>query len=138
MIADAEQVIQASAVRFEEIESTVSQALELAADCETAYRLAPPHIKRRFNQAFIERVFLDKHDVASAPLTAPFAALNARAAAQQAFAPGSVLARVASTADPGPVFSGRGSNNGSLVVLGGRYSNSLEQLRRLISQLEMP
>ena len=49
-------VVRASAVEAEDLERTLSQALDLAENCGVAYQNAPDHIRRQINQALYERL----------------------------------------------------------------------------------
>ncbi|MGV1037851.1 MAG: recombinase family protein, partial [Candidatus Nanopelagicales bacterium] len=49
---------------WEEIERNLQQALDLTVNCGSAYKEAPEHIKRMFNQAFFERVLVVQDDAA--------------------------------------------------------------------------
>ena len=52
----------ATLTEFETIEENLARALDLAGDCGAAYEEAPDHIKRMFNQAFFEKVFVVQID----------------------------------------------------------------------------
>ncbi len=54
------------------IEDNLHRALELAADCQTAYRDAPPAIKKLFNQTFFKKVYIDDESCLRAELAPPF------------------------------------------------------------------
>jgi site-specific DNA recombinase len=47
---------------FEIVEHNLKLALDLTVDCGAAYRDAPEHVKRLFNQAFFEKVFVVEID----------------------------------------------------------------------------
>ena len=52
----------AQKTEFETIDQNLRLALDLAVDCGTAYKSAPDPIKRLFNQAFFEKVFVMQFD----------------------------------------------------------------------------
>ncbi|WP_201732180.1 recombinase family protein [Acidithrix sp. C25] len=57
-------IAELSAIRteFEIVEVNLKQALDLTVDCGAAYENAPDHIKKLFNQAFFEKVFVFEVD----------------------------------------------------------------------------
>jgi site-specific DNA recombinase len=50
--------LSATETKFETVENNLQQALDLTVDCGVAYKNAPEHIKRMFNQAFFEKVLV--------------------------------------------------------------------------------
>ena len=54
--------VAATLTEFETIEGNLERALDLASDCGAAYEQAPDHIKRMFNQAFFEKIFVVQID----------------------------------------------------------------------------
>src|SRR5579859_87749 len=54
------------------VESNLERALDLASDCHEAYRGAPPLIKRRFNQIFFEKLYIEDDSHVRSQLAAPF------------------------------------------------------------------
>jgi site-specific DNA recombinase len=50
--------LSASAVKFETLQTNLARALDLAEDCLAAYRDAPNHVRRWFNQAFFTRIMI--------------------------------------------------------------------------------
>ena len=61
-LRDVETRLSATVSEFETIEGNLGKALDLAADCGAAYQQAPDHIKRMFNQAFFEKIFVVQID----------------------------------------------------------------------------
>ncbi len=61
-IRDVETHLLATVTEFETIEDNLAKALDLARDCGAAYEQAPEHIKRMFNQAFFEKIFVVQID----------------------------------------------------------------------------
>ena len=61
-LRDVETRLSATLSEFETIEGNLGKALDLAADCGAAYQQAPDHIKRMFNQAFFEKIFVVQID----------------------------------------------------------------------------
>ncbi len=56
------------------IETNLKRALDLVADCQQAYISAPPQIRRRFNQIFFEKLYVEEGTIRS-DLAAPFKTL---------------------------------------------------------------
>lgn len=54
------------------IEANLKRALDLARDCQAAYRTAPPAIRKLFNQAFFKKLFIDDDTHIRSQLAAPF------------------------------------------------------------------
>jgi site-specific DNA recombinase len=57
---------------FGTIEDNLKLALDLAEDCGRAYREAPDHIKRLFNQAFFKRILVDDDCEVQGEFVPPF------------------------------------------------------------------
>ena len=57
-----ESRVTATLTEFETVEQNLARALDLAGDCGAAYEQAPDHIKRMFNQAFFEKIFVKQID----------------------------------------------------------------------------
>jgi hypothetical protein len=55
-----------------QVETNLSQALDLASDCHQAYLTAPPPIRRRFNQIFFDKLYIDDDSHVRSQLAAPF------------------------------------------------------------------
>ncbi len=71
----AEQLLAAAEAEFVAIEDLLARAFTIAADCRAAYREAGPTVRRLFNQAFFERLYVDPHKITGADLAEPFAQL---------------------------------------------------------------
>ena len=54
--------LAATSLEVEVVERNLQLALDLTVDCGAAYRDAPEHIKRMFNQAFFEKVLVVQDD----------------------------------------------------------------------------
>jgi DNA invertase Pin-like site-specific DNA recombinase len=54
--------LAATSLEFEVVERNLQLALDLTVDCGAAYRDAPEHIKRMFNQAFFAKVLVIQDD----------------------------------------------------------------------------
>lgn len=54
--------LEATSTQYEGIERNLQLALDLTVDCGAAYRDAPEHIKRMFNQAFFSKVLVIQDD----------------------------------------------------------------------------
>jgi hypothetical protein len=50
--------LEASSHKFDEVARNLQAALDLTVDCALAYRSAPDHLKRQFNQAFFRRILV--------------------------------------------------------------------------------
>ena len=61
-LRDVETRLSATLSEFETIEGNLGKALDFAADRGAAYQQAPDHIKRMFNQAFFEKIFVVQID----------------------------------------------------------------------------
>ena len=61
-LREIETRMAATSTEFETIERNLGRALDLAGDCGAAYEQAPDHIKRMFNQAFFEKIFVIQID----------------------------------------------------------------------------
>jgi hypothetical protein len=46
-------------IRFDEFDDTITKAVDLAGNCQEAYRLAPDSVRRQLNQGFVERLLVD-------------------------------------------------------------------------------
>lgn len=73
----AQRILDACALRFEDIERNLEDALTLVADCQKAYLNAPDEVRRSFNQALFDRIWIGEHGVAGVDLQLPFAHLLA-------------------------------------------------------------
>ncbi len=119
--------LAATSLEFEAVERNLQLALDLTVDCGAAYRDAPEHVKRMFNQAFFEKVLVIQEDDSisgvrlEAELREPFDTLLgselkvAEAAFQRAHDP-----REAATGRKGSL---RGAARGVLQVIS--FSNRL-------------
>ena len=68
----AERLLAASLTEFGLVEERLTEALELAQDCQAAYRAADPKIRRQINQVFFERLEVDDGGEVRGDLAAPF------------------------------------------------------------------
>ncbi len=59
-------------IKFSELESNLVSAMELLQNCYEAYRRAPDHIRRRFNQALFVRILVDQNGEIRTELAEPF------------------------------------------------------------------
>ncbi len=75
--AQAQRILDSCTLRFDEIERNLDQALTLAASCLEAYARATDEIRRAFNQAFFEKIWVGEEGVEGADLKLPFAHLLA-------------------------------------------------------------
>ncbi len=76
-ITEAKQALAATELEYAQIERNLDTALALASDPQAAYRQARPQIRRRFNQAFFDKLYVDTGEVVGAELASPFAELLA-------------------------------------------------------------
>ncbi|KUO18824.1 recombinase [Streptomyces dysideae] len=56
----------------DKLEANLTAALDLAGDCQAAYRRAEPAVRRMFNQAFFTRLLIDEDDGVHSHHTKPF------------------------------------------------------------------
>jgi site-specific DNA recombinase len=64
--------LDASNVHFDVIEHNLQAALDLTVDCALAYKTAPDHIKKQFNQAFFKRILVNPDTTLVPELAPPF------------------------------------------------------------------
>ena len=62
-------------LQFETIEKNLDRALELARDCQTAYRAASAKVRRLFNQAFFTKIYVYDDGQVTHDLAEPFRTL---------------------------------------------------------------
>jgi site-specific DNA recombinase len=74
-LQNAREQLAGVSVAFDVIEQNVRRALELAQDCHAAYAAASPTIRRLFNQAFFEKLYVHDDGEVTHELAAPFKAL---------------------------------------------------------------
>ena len=67
--------LEASLAHFDEVEDNLKAALDLTVDCALAYRAAPEHVKKQFNQVFFSRVLVHGDSSITAELAEPFSSL---------------------------------------------------------------
>jgi site-specific DNA recombinase len=60
---------------FQKAESNLRRALAFAGNCLAAYGAASPTVRRQFNQAFFERLYIDEHYEVTGQLASPFDSL---------------------------------------------------------------
>ena len=78
--------LDASNVHFDVIEHNLQAALDLTVNCALAYKAAPDHIKKQFNQAFFKRILVNADTSLDPELAPPFDVLlgpELRVAARQ-------------------------------------------------------
>jgi site-specific DNA recombinase len=76
-LAKAHQLLNAYHLAHEDIETTLTQALDLVGSCQAAYQAAKPEIRRGWNQILFTQLKIDQDRVTAAQLAPPFAALLA-------------------------------------------------------------
>jgi site-specific DNA recombinase len=64
--------LDAAALRYDDIQSNLRTALDLAEDCGRAYRAAPDDVRRQFNQVFFKRVLVHSDADPEIELAPPF------------------------------------------------------------------
>ncbi len=64
--------LDASDVKFDEIMRNLDAALDLTVDCALAYKTAPDHIKKQFNQVFFKRILVNPDTTLVPELAPPF------------------------------------------------------------------
>lgn len=70
-----EQRLEAAASDYADEQAELSEALDLATDCHTVYERATDSIRRLFNQAFFEKIYITSTDQVSTVPTATFSAI---------------------------------------------------------------
>ena len=73
--AQAERHIEAAETSFADVEDTLGKALDLLANCQSAYLAAPGHLRRQWNQALFERLVVYDDKIGEAEVAEPFATL---------------------------------------------------------------
>ena len=86
----------------------------LVSDCQQAYRRGGPRVRRRYNQAFWEAIYVDTDGVSYGRLATPF----------HQVLPSEITERVETTENPDAHRRGRGLSKNDLVGLPGPLSNS--------------
>ena len=71
-LENARDLLTAVAVEFDVIEQNVARALELAQDCHAAYVAADSTVRRLFNQAFFEKLYVHRDGEVTHELAEPF------------------------------------------------------------------
>jgi hypothetical protein len=102
----AESVLASARANFARIEAMYNKALDLATDCQRAYELADPKLRRMFNQVFWKSMKVDQKRVVGGDLSDPFAALLAEDL---------VRGYTREAKNPGHVLCGQGSSKSDLV-----------------------
>ena len=64
--------LEASNLHFDTVEANLKSALDLTENCGLAYKTAPDHIRRQFNQAFFKRILVGPDTSVEAELAPPF------------------------------------------------------------------
>jgi site-specific DNA recombinase len=67
--------LEASNLHFDVIEANLKAALDLTENCGLAYKTAPDHVRKMFNQAFFKRILVGSDTSVEAELAPPFDAL---------------------------------------------------------------
>ena len=75
--AAAQKELAVDGQKLSKAKELVDVSLKLAATCEPSYRRAKPTMRRRYNQAFFEAIFVQGRRVAKTAYRAPFDALLA-------------------------------------------------------------
>jgi len=104
--AHAEHHLELATHSLTDVQATLDKALDLLANCARAYRRAPSHLRRHWNQALFDRFLVLDDDLDQAPLAEPFATL----------ADPELPTRLeAEIADPAPASTCGGSNEPVLI-----------------------
>src|SRR3546814_405263 len=74
-----EMAAQDARADVEDVERLLEQAFDLTENCAKAYREAPGHLKKIFNQVFFERILVLDDDNVKPELAEPFATITAPA-----------------------------------------------------------
>ena len=108
--SDAKRQLTGAEAGSAEVEEAVLKVISLLGDCHAAYRDAPNHVRRLFNQSFFKRLEIDMRSVTGAELTNVIDTVLGFRVARPA-PERSDYQRQA----PEPVFCGLGSNKNSLA-----------------------
>lgn len=79
----AQRILDSCSLRFDEIERNLEAALALVSNCLQAYVQAPDELRRTYNQAFFEKIWVGEGGVEGVDLKLPFAHLLAHDLAER-------------------------------------------------------
>ena len=102
---DAEQQLLETAVDWDTVETNLTLAMGLVSDCQQAYRRGGPRVRRRYNQAFWEAIYVDVDGVSYGRLAALF----------HQVLPPEITERIDTTKNPDAHRRGRGLSKNDLV-----------------------
>ena len=71
-MGQAQRQLNATDVDWNVVETNLTLALGLVSDCKQAYRRGGPQVRRRYNQAFWEAIYVDVDGTGYARLADPF------------------------------------------------------------------
>lgn len=123
----AQRRLAAAEQAFADIEDNLENALRLAENCQAAYQLAGPQVRRLLNQAFFDKLLVDDDGTVRSELAEPFAVLLGEALAARAEAmlastadgprtdPGGMTKPAAPTSDDGPTDPNQRTGEGLKV-----------------------
>jgi site-specific DNA recombinase len=121
-IKDANDSLAQQVVEFSEVEGIITEALEVAANCQQSYREAPEELRTKLNQLFFKRLRVDTFGIARTELSDEMTILIGEDIAPKFQRANRELVLAAVGAAPGGyvrspdgVFSGVGSSNEPLV-----------------------
>jgi len=106
---DAEKQLLETAVDWDTVETNLTLAMGLVSDCQQAYRRGGPRVRRRYNQAFWEAIYVDVDGVSYGRLATPF----------RQVLPPEITERVETTENPDTHRRGRGLSKNDLVEVTG-------------------
>jgi site-specific DNA recombinase len=129
-IDHANEVMMVRDYNVKQVEQTITEALELAADWGRAYKEASPQVRRQINQAFYRCFLIDFSGVAGAVITDDLAGIltedlikrferQGEPLPEPAGEPVKALPAPLYARRPSPLFSAVGSSKSSLVDLRG-------------------
>ena len=104
-MAQAQRQLNATDVDWNTVETNLTLALGLVSDCKQAYRRGGPRVRRRYNQAFWDAIYVDDDGVSYARLAEPFSQVL----------PGDIKNKVEETKNPDQHGTGRGFSKNDLV-----------------------
>lgn len=120
-IAAAEGTLSAAVLSLDQTEAAVRMAVDLAANCYTLYRKAPDSVRQLINQAFFDKLFVERDgSVRRSARTSPLGAFlrpDPLPAAEAAAVGGSVVDL--DTTNPASFLWARGSSTSVLVGAAG-------------------
>jgi DNA invertase Pin-like site-specific DNA recombinase len=125
--------LDAASASYAEAQEELADCLDLASDCYSVYQQAPDAVRRLFNQAFFERIYITDDGDVRPEIAQPFASLTERASDVMAVAQEK---RAGNAQTPDRTLSAEGLNFLRRVDAGGLKPNTWQRFERLGSAWE--